>query len=204
MANETDEPPERAAPEEDAASDAADKDDEFDRLFARRGWLLRLTKQLGGAVTALAVEGGYAYAGKGYRLLVLNLTNPLRPRIAGHSPTLDEMTRQVFVHGNLAVAATFGSVYLFDVGDPSAPVQRSQIPASLEQGGIALRFPYLSVASYTKEEGELTITFDISDPAQPRRVAAAPREYGEVVLAGQIEGSRYYYARGDKLLIYDL
>lgn len=203
MAKDAERPRRKAAPDDVEDNGGEISDEEFDRLYERKGWLIHLTKQLGGAVTAVAVGGRYAYVGKGYRLLVVDLTDLVHPALVGHSPTLDEMVRQVVVAGSLAVVVTFRSVYLFDVSVPATPAPRSRIPMAMERGSVALYLPYLYITGFSNDDGEAEFTFDVSDPANPVRLAASPRRSGDFGPGGRIAGTIQYRAFGDDLLLYN-
>ena len=58
-------------------------------------WNVEFVGQIGGASYAVEVQGDYAYAGVGPSLVILDITNPTSPIVAGKTPTLPELVEGV-------------------------------------------------------------------------------------------------------------
>ena len=66
---------------------------------------VELVGQIGGATSAVAVEGRYAYVGVGPRLVILDMADPARPTAVGQSAVLPGVIRGVAVAGSYAYVA---------------------------------------------------------------------------------------------------
>ena len=64
--------------------------------------LIELVGQIGGPVQAVEVQGNYAYAVVGPRLVVLNVNDPAHPVRVGQSPVLPNVVSDISIVGNLA------------------------------------------------------------------------------------------------------
>ena len=85
---------------------------------------LDILGQIGGPSYAVDVVGAYAYVGIGPRLVILNLSNPANPTIAGQSAVLPDIVRAVQVVNGLAYVADDynGGLQIISVSNPTAPV----------------------------------------------------------------------------------
>jgi hypothetical protein len=130
-----------------------------------RGSGLQLAGQIGGAVSAVAVQGRYAYIGEGSGLTVVSVANPATPAVVGRIP-LPAVPADIAVSGSFAyVADDEGGLQIIDVTNPAAPSVRgfydTPSPAvNLALGGRA----YVVVGN-----GGLQI-IDVSNPAAPMLV----------------------------------
>ncbi|TEU11421.1 MAG: hypothetical protein E3J25_08095 [Anaerolineales bacterium] len=68
-------------------------------------WNVELVGQIGGPTYAVAVQGNYAYIGVGPRLVVLDVSNPARPSVAGQTIVLPGLVRDVYAAGDYAYVA---------------------------------------------------------------------------------------------------
>jgi len=147
-----------------------------------------------------AVQAGYAYIGKGTRLLVLDISKPQSPQLAGSSADMPDIVQAVAVDGHYAYAADGGGgLWIFDISKPESPTLLSTYAAWAS--GIAVtetaagRFAYLT-------DGDLHI-LDVTDPANPleKGFYQTPGYTSGVVVKGNLA----YLADGENgLLILDL
>jgi len=76
---------------------------------ARADIPVTLVGQWGGQSYAVAVSGNRAYLGMGYRLVVLDVSNPSSPTVLGMSEVLPGIVKGVAVSGNYAYVADGGA-----------------------------------------------------------------------------------------------
>ena len=72
---------------------------------APNAWHLELVRQIGGACSAVVVQGERAYVGIGRWLVVLDISNPARPIVLGESAALLGTITSVALSGTLAYVA---------------------------------------------------------------------------------------------------
>jgi hypothetical protein len=83
---------------------------------------LQLLGQLGGPTQAVAVQGGYAYVGVGYRLIVLDISGSGEPQTVGESDLFPERVEDVAVAGSHAyVAIGEQGLRVVDVSSQGSP-----------------------------------------------------------------------------------
>ncbi len=83
---------------------------------------VELVGQIGGTTEAVAVQGNYAYIGLGPRLVILDVSTPASPSLAGQTGILPAVVRGLAVAGNYAyVAADDQGLRIIDVADPAHP-----------------------------------------------------------------------------------
>jgi hypothetical protein len=81
-------------------------------------------RALGGGTFAVAVQGNYAYLATGFGLMIVDITDPTRPKVMSRLP-LPDISQGVAVSGNLAyVADRSAGLRIIDVSDPTRPVER--------------------------------------------------------------------------------
>jgi hypothetical protein len=71
---------------------------------------LKLVSQIGGEITAMSIDGNYAYIGEGPRLTILDITNPATPTFVGRSPALPSTVSDIYVKGSHAYIANGDSI----------------------------------------------------------------------------------------------
>jgi hypothetical protein len=85
---------------------------------------VELVGQIGGATYAVAVQGVYAYVGVGPRLVILDVSDPAQPTVAGQTGVLPDIVWGVAVAGSYAyVAGRHGGLVIlrYVAGPPLAP-----------------------------------------------------------------------------------
>lgn len=138
--------------------------------------------QVGGGANAVAVQGQYAYVGTGPGLVVLNISNPGRPIVAGQLNSLPYAVQDVAVSGAYAyLADDFGGLRVVDVSTPTHPQEVGSVGAG-GADGITVVGTYAYVAD---RSAHLRI-IDISNPANPHEIGVyhAPKEVFKVAVAG--------------------
>jgi hypothetical protein len=85
---------------------------------------VELVGQIGGPMHAIAAQGNYAYAGVGPRLVILNVSDPAHPVVAGQSEVLPGLVEGVAVSGDYAyVADGDAGLYIINISNPFSPTQ---------------------------------------------------------------------------------
>jgi hypothetical protein len=168
---------------------------------------LELAFNVGGHLSALAVDGRRAFLGIGLRVAVLDLSLPASPRLLGETPPFGERVTDLAVAGDLVVATTGhgeygesgpGALRLVDVSDAARPLALGVVPTAAAALGVALAEDHALVAA--GRQGTLIV--DVRDPARPRVVATlpGPGRTTDVAVAGALG-----YAVGDEgLQVLDL
>ena len=131
----------------------------------------------GGAVTAVAIDGGIAWTIIGTRLVAWDLAATPPARL-GRSEPMSEVAEDVAVKNGVAIVATraangsSATAHVFDISDPAVPELLSETELSLslarEIGGVDAS-PDGRLALLVTEKG-LSIV-DISSPEIPREIA---------------------------------
>jgi len=165
---------------------------------AAAGW--QLIGQAGGPTQGIAVQGNYAYVGVGPRLVVLDISDPARPRQVGASAVFDDLVQGVAVNGAYAyVAAGTAGLYVLNIATPTAPLRVGawNSPGFAEGVAVAGTTAYLADGPYGLR------VVDVSNPAAPREIARAfDMNYAyDVTLSGRYA---YIAAAGAGLLVVDI
>jgi len=120
--------------------------------------------QIGGESYAVAVQGDYAYLGVGPRLVVLDISNPANPTLAGQTEVLPDIVWGVAVAGNYAyVADDEGGLRIINVSDPAAPSEAGFYDTPGDARGVAVAGNYAYIADHYKGLRIINVT----DPAAP-------------------------------------
>ncbi|MCC7358035.1 MAG: hypothetical protein IT317_01060 [Anaerolineales bacterium] len=162
--------------------------------------VLGLAGQYGGGMLAVAVQGSYAYVGRGPRLEVYNVSNPANPTRVGVSAVLPRVVESIALSGNYAyITVGDNGVRVLDVSSPAAPVVVGALSADDNAAGVAVAGGRLYVVTgYTY--GTLDI-YALDNPAVPQLLSHTniSGAYGLTVV-----GSLVYVAAGTGgLYIYD-
>lgn len=161
---------------------------------------LKVVGQLGGPTRAVAVQGHFAYVGVGFKLVVLDVSDPKTPRELGATEPLGWYVQDVAVEGSLAyVAAGGGGFYVVDLSDPTRLVVAASYdtPGYAESVAVAGRYAYVADGP-----GGLRIV-DIADPAKPTQVAVVYSQ-NYVFDVALVERHAYLAAAGTGLLVVDV
>lgn len=153
---------------------------------------LRYTLPTWGRGGEMVQVGNFAYAANQKQgLLIFNLTEPERPRVAG-TLELPGLARTLVVAQGLAyVACHKEGLALVDVNKPETPVLLARLPEVKLVQGLAVQGDKLYAVVLGSGVKPALVVIDISTPRQPRVIERVP-------LPGQPLGVRLW---GDHLLV---
>ena len=141
--------------------------------------------QMGGSVYAVMVQDNYAYLGVGPRLVILDVSEPANPIIAGQTTTLPDVVTGVYVAGNYAYAVVRhdGGLRVIDVSDPAMPREVGTYTNLTSPRAVYVAGNYAYVVAESNPGLQI---FDISDPTMPREVGvyAAPLTPQDIFVVG--------------------
>jgi hypothetical protein len=150
------------------ADDRLRQFDLSDPARPRLTWRLELPTDtyFKGQLTALVIDGTYAYVGGGTSgLHVVDLTDPARPR---RSTTLAGEAYEVAVRGNLAfVSELYDGIRIVDITNPRNPRVVGRITGEWSTQDIQAVGDYLYVANYAYPEDSALLIYDVRNPAVP-------------------------------------
>jgi hypothetical protein len=153
---------------------------------------LRHTVPTWGRGADLVRVGGFLYLAdlrKG--LVILELTEPQRPRIVG-TLALPGRARTLIVEAGVAYVACDGAgLALVDVGDPASPRLLATLPGVPGAQGLAVRGGRLYAAVYSSKVDPALAVVEVANPRQPQLLGRLP-------LPGQPIGLRFW---GERLLV---
>jgi hypothetical protein len=160
----------------------------------------QLLGQAGGQTKAVAVQGRYAYAGVGPRLVVLDISEPTELREVGVTRPFPYPVEDIAVNGTLAYVASGGAgMRVVDVSDPAHPVETGAFVSRGYASGVAVagEIAYLADGPYGLR------VIDVSKPAQPTEVGFTFPAHFALKVATD---GRYAYiaAAGAGLLVADV
>jgi hypothetical protein len=153
---------------------------------------------LGGPATAAALQGDYAYLGIGPQLVVLDISNPEKPRLVGSSERLEGSVRGIAVKGNFAYVSG-NRLQVVDISDPGSLVKGPSLALPGRPGNILAVSGELLFVSGSEHGVHL---LDISEPAAPAILGYYPMAAPALSLAAT--GKTLFVADGDGLRIADL
>ena len=156
--------------------------------------------QIGGPTSAVAVQGSYAYAGVGLRLIVLDVTNLVTPTEVGATAPFPYFVEDTTVSGTRAYVAAGGAgLRVVDISDPANPAEIGawDSPGYAEGVAVSGNTVYLADGPYGLR------VVDVSDPASPTPLGSAyDMNYAfEVAVSGDYA---YVAAAGAGLLVADV
>ncbi len=124
---------------------------------------VELLGQIGGPTYAVAVQGNYAYVGIGPRLVVLDVSNPADPTMAGQTALLADSVQDVYVVGAYAFVIDGTGLVAVDVSNPAAPVAVGTYDLPCCANGVYVAGSHAYVAA-----GDAGLrVIDVSNPAAP-------------------------------------
>lgn len=154
---------------------------------------LEVVNQIGGAVTAVAVQDNLAYIGIGSRLAVADVVDPTRPQVISQSEVLPGIIRQIAIQDSLAyLALGEEGLWVFDISDPAT----LQVVGSLKTTSPADQFLLRDHLAYAvnkryigelpQRDGQSLTIVDFSDAAQPIEIGslALPSQANKLALIG--------------------
>jgi hypothetical protein len=133
-----------------------------------RGSGIELVSAVGGAVSAAAVHGNYAYIGEGSSFVVADVSNPASPLPIGRV-AMPGMVNDIALSGSYAfVANDDAGLQVVDLSTPSTPKLVGYYDTSGVASGVAVSGTNVFVAD---GDGGLLV-FDISTPKSPVLLSA--------------------------------
>jgi hypothetical protein len=130
--------------------------------------------QAGGATYAVAVRGNYAYVGVGPRLVVLDISDPAQPTIAGRTEAMPGLVQGVAVDagGRLAyVAAGSAGLRVVDVSNPASPVEIGACDTTDSALDVAVADGPAGPIAYVAADWDGLLIIDVSNPAAPTQIS---------------------------------
>jgi len=164
-----------------------------------------------GRCFTLKKRGDYAYVTDDIGLLVIDVSNPQAPYLAGRSWNEEvwhgSRTWDIDVQGDYAyLAATWTGLVIHNITDPSSPYKVGDYNPAESYDGIAVRgdYAYAATDRYAGSYGGLTV-FDISDPGDPSVVGVcATHDGSKVALHDSFAYLATGYATGKGLRIINI
>jgi len=81
-----------------------------------------LVSQFGGNTQSVAISGNIAFAGIGLRMNIIDISDPLQPKLLGMSDTFADMIQDIAIEDNIAyLAAGKAGLIIVDVSNPANP-----------------------------------------------------------------------------------
>jgi hypothetical protein len=119
-----------------------------------------------GTAIAVKVAGSHAYVTdfSGKKVYVVNIADPAKPVVASEIPLPGDGRSALVVASRLYVAAGWAGVVVFDVSQPTTPVEVTRFGGDGYVRGMAVQGNTVLVPDYFR--GTLT-AFDLSDPKSP-------------------------------------
>jgi hypothetical protein len=144
-----------------------------------------------GYAWAVTVAGSYAYVANGNSVLVVNVSNPGSPTLAGSVSTA---AKDVVVAGSYAYVAGGNVMQVVDVSNPSAPVLRGALHVSNSYSIVRVRAQNATVYAAASAGGLITI--DVSDPTNPvqRGQLTSSGVSGSSTIGLAVSGTQAYLA----------
>ncbi|MEZ4866387.1 MAG: C13 family peptidase [Caldilineaceae bacterium] len=149
---------------------------------------VRLLSESGGAMGALFFVGSRAYLGEGYRVTVLDWSDPAQPTVLGHTPLLPDTISNLVVVDNYAyVADDRGGLRIFNMSNPAQPNQVGHydvdgITQVAVAGNLAL------VGERYADGGGVLHLLSVQNRAAPTELGHydSPDDIGKVVVVGNL------------------
>ena len=112
----------------------------------------------------VAVSGSYAYVADANGLVIIDISNPAAPALAGSYNAAGDAILNVVVSGSYAYVTDKGNGFvIIDISNPAAPVLAGSYDTAGDARGVAVSGSYAYVADYTNG----LVIIDISNPAAP-------------------------------------
>jgi parallel beta-helix repeat protein len=130
----------------------------------------RVIGQIGGPISAVAVQGTLAYVAVGHRLHIYDISDPAAPREVGSTEPLGDVVSDLALAGSRAyVTAGKDGLHILDVGDPRSirEIGRWDSPGSAEGIAVEGTIAYLADGPFGLQ------IVDVSDPRSPRFLSSA-------------------------------
>ena len=132
-----------------------------------------LLGQIGGAFSAVAIQGVYAYVGSGPRLVVLDVTPDREPTKVGETSPLATWVSDIAVVGTYAyVGVGQDGLRVINVANPSVPLVIGSFT-----GGSVGALQVVGHYAYVVDSGAGLRVLDVADPAHPTQVGVYAASY---------------------------
>lgn len=142
---------------------------------------------IGGAISAVAVRGQYAFIGMGSEFAVLDVSQPDSPRRIAYLMLEGLISAKGIVLADDYAYVTANKLYVIDIHDPTQPViAGAALLTDLNPGGLTLSGQYVYVAS-----GGIRV-FDIANPINPIQVGYYD-DYGALSQTIVVSGRYAHY-----------
>ena len=133
------------------------------------GTTLEMVGQIGGSITAIAVDGDFMYAGIGPRLVVLDVADSAHPSSVGQTEVFPNTVESVLAAGRYVyIAAGSYGLRVIDVIQPTAPVE---VGFFLESDGWVRDVAMVDHTLYAITNRGLSI-FDVTNPVAPIEIGS--------------------------------
>ncbi|MCB8945874.1 MAG: hypothetical protein H6658_19165 [Ardenticatenaceae bacterium] len=135
---------------------------------------LEIVNQIGGAVTAVAVQNNLAYLGIGSRLAVVDVSDPTKPHVISWSGILPRIVQQITLSDELAyVALGEAGLWVFDISDPTTLTLLGQVQTTTPARQFLLHddLAYVIDSSSPREPGQILSVVDVVDPMKPLEIS---------------------------------
>lgn len=163
---------------------------------------LRLTAAIGGPVGTVAFVGNRAYVGEGYRLTILDWSDPSAPVVLGQSALLPGQIWAVAIVDTYAyVANDIGGLRIFNIANPLMPRQVGHYDAArIRQVTVANGIAYVG-QRFSDGGGTLQLV-NVQNPATPVKIGEykSPDDIGRT----EVVGSYAYFNDTTALRILDI
>lgn len=163
---------------------------------------VELVGHIGGATSALFVQGDYAYIGVGPRLTILDISNPISPTMIGETSLFPDVVQGICISGDYAYVANGdeGGLRVVDVSTPSNP---SEV-GSCDTPGEALSVHISGTVALVADGGSGLQVIDVSTPDNPAGIGSYDTSTGyarDVYFSGD---NAYVADSGNGLVIVDV
>lgn len=108
---------------------------------------IALAGQIGGAISAVAVTGRYAYVGVGPRLVILDISDPAHPLFVGQTAPLSDNITEVAVAGSYAYVTAGSALWALAINDPASPLVTGAVDLGAAAGHVAVAGEYAYVTA---------------------------------------------------------
>jgi hypothetical protein len=133
-----------------------------------RGSGIELVSAVGGAVSAAAVQGNYAYIGEGSSFVVADVSNPASPLPIGRV-AMPGMVNDIALSGSYAfVANDDAGLQVVDLSTPSTP----KLVGYYDTAGVASGVAVSGTNAFVADGDSGLLVFDISTPKSPVLLSA--------------------------------
>lgn len=123
---------------------------------------VKAISQLGGIFYAIDIQDGYAYAGEGKSMVVLDVHNPNEPRTIARTIPFENHIYGIAASGDKLYLTDALNLWILDISNPFDPQILGNYPAP---SGIASPLPIGDILYATGGAGLMAL--DVSDPYNP-------------------------------------